>query len=487
MSNRLGGKQGTAYTGTNANQPPNWTFNNRPPTQYDTQNVSVGDLWLDSSAQGLERVWVLVSLAGDATSKGSLAQWEQFGSGALETITGNTGGPIGPDGNDNINIISAIVGLTVDGNPATNTLTLNSSGAHPLLQTLTGDVGGAVSADNNGNINILAAPDAGGTVSINGTPNTLTLSVTASSSNTIIGEGAGYNITSTIESTGLGYNSLASLTTGTRNTAVGNSALNAVTTATSNTAIGGRSALKTTGANNTALGADSLRENTTGANNTALGQDSLANLTIGSFNIGLGQASGVNYTTEASNIVIGNAGTIADANIVRIGTFGTGSGQQNFTVIHSGNVIKPNSCAFSAYWNADTLNATGNGTTYNLTDNWTEEVDQGNNFDAPTGVFTAPVTGIYSMTASATLINCTIGTGGQILVTRSGGGIWESLVGRSATSQSYTLQTAGIIPMNAGQTLTLSIIGNGEAAATQTLDGSAIGNRQTQFAVALIA
>ena len=40
MSNRLGGKQGTSYLGTNANQPPNWTFSNRDPNQYDTQNVS---------------------------------------------------------------------------------------------------------------------------------------------------------------------------------------------------------------------------------------------------------------------------------------------------------------------------------------------------------------------------------------------------------------------------------------------------------------
>ena len=48
MSNRLGGKQGTAYLGTNANQPPNWTFNDSDPTQYNTHNVSLGDLWLNT-------------------------------------------------------------------------------------------------------------------------------------------------------------------------------------------------------------------------------------------------------------------------------------------------------------------------------------------------------------------------------------------------------------------------------------------------------
>ena len=61
MSNRLGGKQGTAYLGTNANQPPNWVFSDRDPNQYDINNVSLGDMWLN---QNSEDVWILVSLAG---------------------------------------------------------------------------------------------------------------------------------------------------------------------------------------------------------------------------------------------------------------------------------------------------------------------------------------------------------------------------------------------------------------------------------------
>lgn len=126
MSNRLGGKQGTAYTGTNANQPPNWTFNDRPPTQYDTQNVSVGDLWLDSSATEIERVWILVSLAGDAMSKGSLAEWVQLGSGSLESLTGNTGGAVFPDANSNINVVGDASSITIAGNPGTNTLTAST-------------------------------------------------------------------------------------------------------------------------------------------------------------------------------------------------------------------------------------------------------------------------------------------------------------------------------------------------------------------------
>ena len=48
MSNRIG-NIGTQYLGTKANNPPNLFYRDRPPTQYDFQNYSVGDLWLDRS------------------------------------------------------------------------------------------------------------------------------------------------------------------------------------------------------------------------------------------------------------------------------------------------------------------------------------------------------------------------------------------------------------------------------------------------------
>ena len=128
MSNRLGGKQGTAYTGTNANQPPNWTFENHDPNQYNTQNVSLGDLWLNQTNQN---VWMLVSLKRQVTGPGSIATWVKLESGgisALDELTGNTGGPITPDNNANINIVGDGIGITITGNPATNTLTASLVG-----------------------------------------------------------------------------------------------------------------------------------------------------------------------------------------------------------------------------------------------------------------------------------------------------------------------------------------------------------------------
>ncbi len=48
------------------------------------------------------------------------------GGGAVDFLTGDSGGPIGPDGTNNINIIGSGP-ITVSGNPLTNTLTIGST------------------------------------------------------------------------------------------------------------------------------------------------------------------------------------------------------------------------------------------------------------------------------------------------------------------------------------------------------------------------
>lgn len=128
MSNRLGGFQGTAYTGTNANQPPNWSFNDRDPNQYDTQNVSLGDLWMNTVA---ERVWVLVSLAGDPTSKGALADWILWsgGSGVVTQLQPDVPfAPVPPNPTGTI-FITGGTGINTSGSASTNTVTISASGA----------------------------------------------------------------------------------------------------------------------------------------------------------------------------------------------------------------------------------------------------------------------------------------------------------------------------------------------------------------------
>lgn len=121
MSNRLGGKQGTAYLGTNANQPPNMVFSDRNPTQYDVNNVSIGDMWINSINKS---AWILVSLAGDVTSGRTTATWNQFNntSDANEFDT-DIGTAIPVAG-----VLNIIGGDGIEVTGAGNTVTVNSTG-----------------------------------------------------------------------------------------------------------------------------------------------------------------------------------------------------------------------------------------------------------------------------------------------------------------------------------------------------------------------
>lgn len=160
--NYVGGSTlGQQYRGTSATKPPSWNFNKRDPNIYDI-NYALGDLWMNTNPDdaNYKEVWVLVSLVGDGTSKGAIAEWVPFGgAGGLDSLTGDTGGTVFGDANRNIFTLSGIANLSIDGDPGTHTLTWNSSGGGPLLETLTPDVGGAVSPDANGNINQFGTPN----------------------------------------------------------------------------------------------------------------------------------------------------------------------------------------------------------------------------------------------------------------------------------------------------------------------------------------
>lgn len=64
-----------------------------------------------------------------------MSQYGQFnttgsGAAAVETLTGNSGGAVSPDGAYNINVVGSGA-ISVAGNPGTNTLTISSSGNMP--------------------------------------------------------------------------------------------------------------------------------------------------------------------------------------------------------------------------------------------------------------------------------------------------------------------------------------------------------------------
>lgn len=102
------------------------------------------------------------------------------GGGALNTLTGNAGGPVGPDGGGNIDIVGA-GGVTVTGNAGTNTLTITAGASNLTFNTdgtpavsaggvieITGD-GGNISTNGATNVvslNFAASPDFPGTVTV---------------------------------------------------------------------------------------------------------------------------------------------------------------------------------------------------------------------------------------------------------------------------------------------------------------------------------
>jgi hypothetical protein len=201
----------------------------------------------------------------------------------------------------------------------------------------------------------------------------MTLNVTDSNSNTIIGKNSGKGAISSVQNTVLGASSGSSLTSGTGvNTLIGYS----------------NGPLITTGSNTSSLGAGNLSLLTTGTDNTALGTTTLTAIDIGSFNIAIGSHSGIGLSGgDSSNILINHIGVGGQSNTIRIGTQGPGSDQQNkcfiagivTNTVSNQQIVTINSStgqlgvttgssnvAFLAYLGTNDINATGDGTQYTI-------------------------------------------------------------------------------------------------------------------------
>lgn len=322
-----------SYLGVNAESPPNSILlMNQDPTSSDWQNFIVGDIWINENGNptpASPRIWMLGSISH------RIATWILIASGAgdVSTLTGNTtlGGPPMPVPPllGNINVVGDGTTINVDGNPATHTLTISAIGTG-LVQRFVTDNGTATPIA--GVIDIFAQPQAGSSVTFSAATNVIRLNTSDALGNTIIGNSAG--------NPGI---------SGGTNTAVGTTSLNALTSGTTNTAIGWASQLFVdSGSANTSCGTGCLTSLTSGGSNTALGNGVFArvggNITTGSFNIGIGSDAGSNYATgtESSNILINNNGVNGESNIIKIGTFGSGAGQQNATFLFGGTVNVPN-------------------------------------------------------------------------------------------------------------------------------------------------
>lgn len=235
----------------------------------------------------------------------------------VETLTGDTGGPVGPTAN-NINVPGGANFNTV-GNPGTSTVTFNlNETIHWPSTNFAGTIGAIYLNGTNG---------AGGELFMHNYDGGLL-------SSTWLGLNAG-NLTNAGGggNTGIGYNALILIGSGGDNTAVGAETLNNL--------VGGF--------NNVALGVFSLTSLEDGvvdgasSYNTSLGTACGLNLLTGSWNTIIGttwgnpmddNASGIFYTgSESSNILINNRGVVGENSTMRLGTDGNGDGLINATYI----------------------------------------------------------------------------------------------------------------------------------------------------------
>lgn len=381
QAQRRSGLHPLAYLGVEPVSPPNFIIDNRIPTSTDDKNVNIGDLWLNVGtvtipAPTAEDIWMLVSLAPQPSQAGN-ATWVNLAGGAtaLETLTGDSGGAVSGDANDNINIIANNAGINAGssvlfvGVPASNTITLNVTDASS--NTIIGNSSGNLTLTGSNNTIFGAAAGS---------------ALTTGSSNVFVGQNCAEGVTTGLRNISIGKDSGSALTTerdnvlinhagiaGTNGLAVikvkddagtdrvlfhnypagasvngynifvGSDAGNFTLTGISNVGIGGGALLRvTTGTANMCIGNHAAPYITTGLGNSALGNETLssaaagAGLTTGNYNVANGYQSGQNYRgAESSNILLNNNGVLAETNTCRIGA-ATGAGIQelNRTFIH---------------------------------------------------------------------------------------------------------------------------------------------------------
>jgi len=112
-----------AYMGVEPVAPPLLLTDNRAPTPNDYRNFNVGTWWINRATAPAEELWILVN------KDNNVARWIQFVTGAtgIQTLTGDIGGAVGPDGALDIDILGTGPYLFT-GTPAAHTLELSDDG-----------------------------------------------------------------------------------------------------------------------------------------------------------------------------------------------------------------------------------------------------------------------------------------------------------------------------------------------------------------------
>lgn len=197
--------------------------------------------------------------------------------------------------------------------------------------------------------------------------------------------------------------------------------------------------------------------------------------TANSINIATGAGAktltlGSTNTTSTTNVKSGSGGVVVN----------TGASFSS-TGIYS-NTVQP---AFRAFKSAATANVTGNGTTYLVICD-TIQSQQGTGYSGGTGVFTAPSNGWYVFGGQISLTGIS-GSTGYLLSLVSSVNVYQGVSGHSQNeAPSGSLNRLNIIgstvvPMVAGETMSIQVTCFDQGADTIGIFGSAVTLQYTYF------
>lgn len=425
---------------------------NYPYNQF-WKNSTTNALWMlvqfNSGGGTAEAIWralppVVVSNRNPASSDYLYPLGQPWDNSAANSYWIMTSNPTPTTGNW-VNISSAIA--TIDGDVgyvsgSTVTFTGGSSGA-----VFVGDDASTMTES----FNYLSLPtttSTNGQILIGAVP----VLQTYGSGNTFAGGAGNFSLAtaSCIRNTAVGKFSSIALTTGEENSALGYGTLANLNTGNFNTVMGSSSGLNIqSGSGNSAYGTSSLSTCEPGSNNTSIGYASLQSLTTGSTNTALGLSAGASYSgSESSNLAIANTGSTGESNVIRIGTQGTGAGQQN-------------NCYVAGIYESTTV--TANSPLLVLCDN-TGKLTTSTTIGAFTSINIKPITSTSTYTPTTGMSYCiveVVGGGG------GGGGVADSTASIAAAAGGgaggYARKTLSASAVGGSQTVTVGAGGTGAA------------------------